>query len=217
MLKTPDEERVKDLAVRLKFLRDELRPIYKGKLFRTNEVPDYIKEEVCRLFDEHGGKGILKRVCNISDTQIKCWYKQWKENPRCYETVESQKLRKKKLKEAPVNINEIGPLEKFNSCKVTSRKTNRKKYKGTEDICEIKNMMTVDIQNKCEEIKSRMDSSGDISAGRGLNYGLKKDIVKLVLKAGHPRPIALLLGLSERVVEGWKDNYETEIIENYQD
>ena len=40
---------------------------------------------------------------------------------------------------------------------------------------------------------------------------LRRDIVKLVIAAGNSRPISLLLGLSEKVILGWKDMFALEM------
>lgn len=72
MSETLDQhERIQNIAIRLKYLRDTMKPLYRGKQFRQIEVPNYIKEEVCKLYHEHGGIHILMRLCNVSYTHIK--------------------------------------------------------------------------------------------------------------------------------------------------
>lgn len=62
-----DLEQLESIALRLKYIRDELKPYYKGKMFRSNEIPDYIKEEITKLHSEFGGRHILTKFCNITE------------------------------------------------------------------------------------------------------------------------------------------------------
>lgn len=97
------------------------------------------------------------------------------------------------------------PRLKMNN-KNARAKPNRKEFKGTENLNEIKSMMTNDVQDSCEGIKKMMKEKG-LDPCQGLDKSIKKEIVKLVIKVGHPKPIALMLGLNERVIIGWKDLY----------
>jgi len=40
---------------------------------------------------------------------------------------------------------------------------------------------------------------------------LRRQIVRAVIKAGNPRPIALLCGLSEKIIMHWKDIFAQEL------
>ncbi|CAG9321511.1 unnamed protein product [Blepharisma stoltei] len=207
------QERIHELALRMKRLREELKPFYKGKQFRSNEIPDHVKEEICRLYNEHGGIHILMRLCNITYAHIKAWHREWKKNPSCFAENGPQRFTKK-LNYIDGVLGGMDDLRtpKLNMTKCTRPKINRKEFKGTSSLNEIRNMLSNDVLDKCEEIRRRMKSNGT-DAEIGLENDLKLEIVRIALKVGCVRPVALVLGLSERVISGWKELFIKEIDE----
>lgn len=73
-------------------------------------------------------------------------------------------------------------------------------------------MVTVDIMDECEKIKQSLKADEN-NANTFMKHQTKVDIVKLAMKVGNVRPIALMLGLSERIIIRWKDLFSREIEE----
>ncbi|CAG9309878.1 unnamed protein product [Blepharisma stoltei] len=209
-----DQEKTRELALRLKAIKAELKPLYNGKILRAKQVPNRLKEEIVEIYDQYGGRSILMKLFNISYSHIKSWRKQWKDNPNCFKEADndpsSQSLH---------FTNSV--LEGF---KKTTEKSierfSKSSFKIKEDnepltLSNVKELLSPEIQEKCEEIKEMMSRAKRLY-NKMLDNEIREEIVKLVIKAGYAKPIALLLGISEKTILGWRDLFVKELDENNQ-
>ncbi|CAG9331448.1 unnamed protein product [Blepharisma stoltei] len=189
-------QRVLEIYARLKRIKDELRP-RKGRMLRNDEVPDHIKKEVCDIYNEHGGRHILIRLCNISWHNLKQWYYDWRKDRNCFDHgyIPSSKLGYLCKKEKMKNFKNIGEelIEEY---------IKKKQKKIKNDNAGVKEVLSADIEKKLEVIKAEISNSTD-----GIDPKIKLNIVKLAERVGQVKPIAQALGLSEYLVSGWKETF----------
>jgi hypothetical protein len=188
------DETVLDLKSRLKRLKEAF---VKMKADKIEVIPAEIKEEVTKLYDEHGGVDILIKVTNLGFNTIRRWHKAYKQDPEYFLKAKSNPRRKSKDFVCRV-LNQVdGKLQP------QKLKSKIQPFRGVNDIEEVKSLLPVEVQVKCNEVK-RLMTSKKSQGGTGIDNEVKKMVAELILEAGHARPIALLTGLNERVISAWK-------------
>ena len=70
------------------------------------------------------------------------------------------------------------------------------------------NELSESLQEKCVILKAKIENYKNKNRG-SLAFELKKEVASLIEEAGHHRPIALLLGISEKVIAGWGYYYNS--------
>lgn len=66
----------------------------------------------------------------------------------------------------------------------------------------MRSLMPSDVLTQVDSLKKAVDEA--VEKGGELSSQAKFQIASLVLRAGHPRPVALLLGLNQKVILSWK-------------
>lgn len=66
----------------------------------------------------------------------------------------------------------------------------------------MRSLLTEEVCERLDALKKTVDES--VEAENELTPQIKLQIAKLVIQAGSPRPIALMLGLNQKVIMSWK-------------
>lgn len=80
-VKHEEDERVQLLTDRLKKLRLDLKEFHGCRHVADFQVHPLLREEIARLYDEHGGIEIISKLTKISYKTIKEWRTKYKRNP----------------------------------------------------------------------------------------------------------------------------------------
>jgi hypothetical protein len=70
-------------------------------------------------------------------------------------------------------------------------------------------MLPPEVVEKCDTLQKQIIENK--KKGMTLSNEMRTEIVRLVIAAGNPRPISLLLGLSEKAIVGWRDIFAQEM------
>lgn len=188
------DETVLELKTRLRQLKEAFEPL---KAAKVDFIPIELQEEVTKLYDEHGGLDILMKVTNIGYLAIKRWHKSYKLDPEYFLKAKSNPKRKTRDFVCRVLSQTEGKLQ-------PRKMKSRIEFKGISDLDEIRSLLPVDVQIQCSDLKRLMMSKRS-QGGSGIDNEIKEKVAELILDVGHVRPIALLTGLNERVISGWKN------------
>jgi len=188
------DETVQDLKSRLRKLKEAFEPM---KAAKVDFIPIELQEEVTKLYDEHGGLDILMKVTNLGYNTIKKWHKSYKQDPDFFLKAKSNP--KRKTRDFVCRV--LSQTEQ----KLQPRKMkSRIEFKGINDLEQIRSLLPVDVQIQCSDVKRLMMQKRGLG-GTGIDDEIKHKVAELILDVGHVRPIALLTGLNERVISGWKN------------
>ena len=178
-------DRVQLLTERLRRLKESLKEFKDCEHVSGFQLHPSIREEIVKIYEEHGGLSILMQITKVSFNTIKYWYVRYKHNPmffrqmalhsRCYrQTNGGDKLDVKALL------------------------TQGEVYSGAKTVEEMRALLPEDVLTAVDRLK------GDLGDEKDLSPHSKLEIARLVVRAGHARPIALLLGLNQKVILSWK-------------
>lgn len=199
-VKSEENELVQQLATRLKRLRESLREFDHCQHVTGHQIHPTIREEIAKIYDEHGGLPILMKITKVGFYTIKKWHRKYKANPmvfremplhgRCYRT-----------RSAPESLKNITHSQKeVNQCL-----TQNSLYQDAKTPEEMRTLLPGDIMEAVDRLKEEMQE------GQTPSPPQKLEIARLVIEAGSARPIALLLGLNQKVILGWK-GYLSQVI-----
>lgn len=204
---TPEEEaKIESLVAKLRLLQEKFKPYGTGIANKTTHLPVELKEEVIKIYDENGGIEVLSEISDIPAHEIRSWHQGWKNDPEYFyngkDRVGPQKIRGVRrvgfTRNVMSNRNELNhfPVEyRLNHKNVNLR---REDYRSITTLDQVRHKLSAELQERCENVKELMKAKGtDYS---DLDPEIKTEIVKIVLKAGHPKPVALLLGINERMI-----------------
>lgn len=195
------EEKVQELTERLKRLKDDMREFQGCRHVDGYQVHPRLREEIARLFDEHGGIEILSQITKVAYKTIKEWRSRIKRNPQYFQDMplhppfyrppathyNGHRIAKSILEERKIVLN------KLRSCTL---------YKSANTIDQVRQLLPVEVIEQLDTLKKTVDES--VQNDTELSPQVKLHIARLVLRAGHPRPVALLLGLNQKVILSWK-------------
>jgi hypothetical protein len=188
------DETVQDIKARLKHLQEAFKPL---KTAKAEYISIDLQEEVTKLYDEHGGIDILMKITNLEYITIKKWHKVYKSDREFYTRAKNHPKRRSQ--------DLISKALRQVEAKLQPRKMkSRIEFKGISNLEDIRSLLPVDVQIGCAEVKRLMISNRNTSGGSGIDPLVKMRVAELILDVGHVRPIALLTGLNERVISGWK-------------
>jgi hypothetical protein len=189
------DETVLDIKARLKHLQEAFKPL---KTAKAEFISIDLQEEVTKLYDEHGGIDILIKITNLGYITIKKWHKVYQRDREFFERAKSNPKRRSQ----DLISRALSQVE----AKLQPRKMkSRIEFKGVSSLEDIRSLLPVDVQIACSEVKRLMISNRNASGGSGIDHQVKMKVAELILDVGHVRPIALLTGLNERVISGWKN------------
>lgn len=196
------EEKVQELTERLKRLKAEMRQFVGRKHVDGYQVHPRTREEIARLYDEHGGIEILSQITKLAYTTIKEWRSRLLINPRYFQEIplhppfyrppathhhNGQRIARSLSEE------QKAVREKLLACTI---------YNSATTIEQVRSLLPADVIDKLEDLKKTVDEAVD--SGTELSPQVKLQIAMLVMQAGHPRPVALMLGLNQRAILSWK-------------
>jgi hypothetical protein len=178
---------VRDLVKKLKLFREAVLSINRGGLIKSKLIPPSIREEAAKIFMEHGGLDILMDVLHVSADQIREWSRKLKSDPNYYS------------KKAAKGI--VGGVIKD---KKFPKKRNRGKVMNSRDS--MLNVLSGGLQEKCEALKQKIEEY-KVKNNGSISIELKKEVAEVINEAGNHKAVAILLGLSEKMLAGWKYYY----------
>lgn len=182
-----DNAVVKDLVKKLKLFREAVLSINRGGLIKSKLIPPSVREEAAKIFCEHGGLDILMDVLHVSADQIREWSRKLKSDPNYYS------------KKAAKGI--VGGVIKDRKF---PKKRTRTKILNTRD--NMLNSLSGSLQEKSEIIKKKIEEYKAKNNG-SISIELKKEVAELINDSGNHKAVAILLGLSEKMLAGWKYYY----------
>ena len=165
-----------------------------------HQVHPLIREEIAKIYDEHGGLPLLMKLTKVGFYTIKKWHNKYKANPlcfremplhgRCYRTRQSSDSLKN-LTHSQSDVNQLLRGEEV--------------YKDAKTPEEMRSLLPSDLLEVVDRVKVSIDE------GQSLTPEQKMEIASLVIKAGSARPISLLLGLNQKVIMSWR-GYLSQIV-----
>lgn len=210
------EQAIDQLTQRLRYVKNACKPLFNGVKVKSNNVMPEIREEIVKLYDEHGGVDILVKITKISYEVIKDWHKAWIRDPNCFQKIANgpklKRSRKSFVGRVLAKKSESSASKSSFNGKLPISKLRKYEFKGATTPEEIKSKLPEDIVAKCEEIRKEIFKRRE-SGMTAIRAELKREVVRLCLKAGHTRPISLLIGLSEKLMKSWKNFYDEDLLE----
>ena len=192
-VKHEDDEKVQQVTEQLRRIMSELKEFAGQKHIFGYQVHPRVREEVARLYDEHGGIEMISRLTKISYKTIKEWRAKYKRNPLFFHEMPLHPPYYRPLPLAKYKADEQNVVEKLNASET---------YKDAKTVEEVRSLLTEDMWGELDLLKQQVDTS--VNSTTELSPALKLQIIKLVLRAGSARPIALVLGLNQKVIMSWK-------------
>lgn len=188
-----DNEEVLQLTARLRKLKKSLKEFENCHYVTGHQIHPLIREEIAKIYDEHGGLSLLIKLTKVGFHTIKKWHSKYKANPlvfremplhgRCYRTRQSPDS----LKNMVQSQSEVNQYLKQDEL-----------YKEAKTPQEMRSLLSADLLEVLDRVKVSIDE------GQTLTPDQKMEIAGLVIKAGSARPISLLLGLNRKVILSWK-------------
>ena len=194
-VKHEEDEKVLQLTDRLKKLKSDLREFSHLRHVAGFQVHPLLREEIARLYDEHGGIEIISKLTRISYKTIKEWRAKYKRNPMFFRDMPLHPPFYRPLKQAEEKVSgeQKALIERLKECTL---------YKEAKTIDEVRSLLPEEVVSQLDAQKKTVDESVEMS--HELSSQLKLEIARLVIQAGSPRPVALLLGLNQKVIMSWK-------------
>jgi len=195
-----ETEQVQQLTTRLRKLRESLKEFENCHHVTGHQVHPLIREEIAKIYDEHGGLPLLMKLTKVGFYTIKKWHSKYKANPlvfremplhgRCFRTRKSPESLKN-LTHTSSDVNQYLKQDEL--------------YKEARTPEEMRSLLPADVLEVLDRVKVSIDE------GQSLSPDQKLEIAGLVIKAGSARPVSLLLGLNRKVIMSWK-GYLTQIV-----
>ena len=182
-----DNAVVKDLVKKLKLFREAVLSINRGGLIKSKLIPPSIREEAAKILMEHGGLDILMDVLHVSADQIREWTRKLKSDSNYFS------------KKAAKGI--VGGVIKD---KKFPKKRSRTKIMNTRD--NMLNTLSGNLQERCDAVKKKIEEYKSKNNG-SISIELKREVAELINDSGNHKAVAILLGLSEKMLAGWKYYY----------
>ena len=185
-----DNPAVRELLKQLKSFREAVLSINKGGLIKSNQISPAIRAQAGKIYSEHGGLDILMDVLHVSADQIRTWARNLKSNPEYFSELNEKKG-------VGLILDPIGLPKKRSKSKKLNLLKNRES---------VINSLDLDIQKKCDMLRVRIEDHKDKHQG-AVSYNLRKEVTDVIEEVGSTRPIAVLLGISDKILAGWRYYY----------
>jgi hypothetical protein len=165
---------------------------------------------VAKLYDEHGGIDIIMNLTRVGYTTIKNWHRDYQRDPESFARAKFKPDHVSRV-DFVRRVLDNSTIEKRRGHSGTAapKFVKTKEYKAARTPNELKSMLPPDVVEKCESLQRQIIENK--KKGMTLSNEMRAEIVRLVIAAGNPRPISLMLGLSEKVILGWKDIFAQEL------
>lgn len=192
------------LKDRLRNIRDQVRTYQVADRVDGKLLPSSLRHEIVSLYDEHGGDEIFIELTKVGYNTLKQWHTQFKKDPNCFLRKKREKknhdLNRKKIVSTVLGTTDV--LDTYGDKELMPTTIRKPESKSEATLEEIKSSLPSDLVAKLEALKRQMDTTGDRNS-----EGVKEEVAKLVLRAGAPRPVAVLLELPEKTVAAWRDAF----------
>ena len=185
-----DNPTVRELLKQLKSFREAVLSINKGGLIKSNQISPAIRAQAGKIYSEHGGMDILMDVLHVSADQVRSWARNLKVNPDYFSEINEKK-----------GVGSI--LDNIGLPKKRPMSKKRDMYKTRENVL---NTLDLDIQKKCDVLRAKIGEYKEKNNG-AVSYNLRKEVAEIIEEVGNPRPIAVLLGINEKILAGWRYYY----------
>ena len=202
MASVKQEEKVQELTERLKRLKTEMAEFQHCKHVDGYQVHPKIREEIARLYDEHGGIEIISQITKIAYKTIKEWRTRINRNPNYFQEMPLHPP----FYRPPATHHSNGQRKAASI--LEERKAVRHKllscthYNSANTIEQVRSLLPADVTQELEGLKKTVDEA--VQNDTEISPQVKMQIANLVLRAGHPRPVALMLGLNQKAILSWK-------------
>lgn len=210
---------IDQLAQRLRYIKSVCKPLFNGVKVRSSTVMPEIREEITKIYDEHGGVDILVKLTKIPHEVIKDWHKAWVKDPECFQKLANAPKMKQSRKSFVGRVLSKNSVQNDAKSKFPGKlplsKLRKYEFQGATTPEEIKSKLSEDIVEKCEEIRKEIFKRRE-SGVTAIRAETKREVVRLCLRAGHTRPISLLIGLSEKLMKSWKNFCDEDLVEEMQ-
>ena len=194
------------LKDRLRSIREGVKPFIVGERTDASLIPAVLRHEIVTLYDEHGGDEILMDLTKIGYNTLRAWHASYKRDPLYFlkprKVKKSHDLSRKKIVSAVLGTTDAADSYADKELMPSSFTVKRADFKNESSTEEIRSTLPADLIAKIDTVKRQMETNGDRSSA-----GFKTEVAKLVLKAGNPRQVAILLELNEKLVAGWRDAF----------
>lgn len=196
---------VRDLLKQLIAFRDVASSISKSGKIKSSQYPPNIKEQAANLYIEHGGMDILIEILHVNPSMLRSWIHKMKENPDYYKVKDKKKVAGSAISDPYLYVKKSQTIAKdlaLPKKRIHWRQNNA--FKARENFL---NCLDENIQKRCEEIRNKINLCNIVS-NASVPYDIRKDVVNMIEEVGNPKPIAILLGINEKILSQWK-NYFT--------
>ena len=188
-----EEAAIRDLKVRLRNIRDTVAPLIKNDMLEPGCVPKHIREEIVQIYDEHGGIDLLANLTKLTFNAINNWHRRWQYNPYIFRTTNEYKPRKSNTLIRKV----LNPSEAPE--KIT--KSQQVILKGSTVTEKVRNIITGKQEHMVKNIKEMIENK--IKLGGQMDEDIAGEVRNLFCEIGDAREVAIVLGISQELVEEW--------------
>ena len=192
------------LKERLRHIRDQVREYQVGDRVDGKLVPAALRHEIVTLYDEHGGDEIFMSLTKVGYNTLRQWNQSYKRDPNYFLKKRREKknhdLSRKKIVSTVLGTPDA--QDSFGDKELLPTAIKKVDPKSEASVEEIRSSLPSDLVTRLESLKRQMESTGDRSS-----ENFKAEVAKLVLRAGAPRPVAVLLGIAEKTVAAWRDAF----------
>jgi len=199
---------VDQLTARLRKLKEELLQYRTGDFVEGSAVPPHLREEVAKVYDQHGGIDLLAQVTHLTLNTIKCWHAKFRRDPMYFQKQNpcARFYRRPPFAQPTLDPQSLQGLEA--PVKSTLDKSAIKeevklvqKFRNAKTAEDYQRLLPAEVFTKIQALRPQVE---EVVAGRQkFSPQLKQDISKLVVMAKSARPVAVLLGLNERILMSW--------------
>lgn len=207
---------VDQLTTRLRKVKEDLRPYRVGDFVEGSNVPPHLREEVARLYDQHGGLDLLAQVTHLPLNTIKSWHGKFRRDPMCFQKINpcARFYRRPPFAQAsldPESLQGLEPPQKSTLDRSALKEEEKvaKKFRSAASEEDFQKLLPPDIFSKIVALKPQVDAV--VTGRQKFSPQLKQNISKLVVMAKSARPVAVLLGLNERILVSWGEFIVSEL------
>lgn len=205
---------VEHLTARLKKLRDDMKEFNGGEHVVGSAIPPHLREEISKIYDQHGGIAILAQVAKVPYNTIKIWHSKFKRNPLYFQHLSPcARFYRRPPFTNPLDRDAIEPAIRSATQEQRDPKEQQKiaqRFKSAKTAEDFQRLLPPEVFERILSIKKSVEEIVG-SGPKRISQQLKEEIARLVVLAGSARPVAILLGLNERVLMSWRDYLVGEI------
>jgi len=194
-----DEAEVVKLVDRLKKLQEEVSVHTQDLAIQAQKLPPLFKKEIAEIYSQYGGMQILHNLLNIPMECIRDWHKQLLRDPNSFFKEKLTRFSKSNFISKILGTTEAAPKNPKSKLKLRRVKFPEQMNQHTvRRVLEDQEILVL------EQIKRWLSQDKQKLV---FTQKIKKEICRLVLKVGHPTPVALFLGVAPQKIEGWTKDF----------